>query len=86
MGGSAISAKTEFNYFKELLNRKPQSVDQEFHRHVTEFIETHNASCILCQNNVNEGGPEIEKLNSEVKINIKKAENGKTHGVKSVHY
>ena len=35
---------------KELLNWKPQSVYQEFHRHVTEFIEAHDASCILYQN------------------------------------
>ena len=75
LSGSADSAKTWFDYYKELLNRKPQSVDKEFDKHVTEFIEAHDASCILCQNNASEGGPELEKLNSEVteeevKINI----------------
>ena len=39
LSGSAVSAKTWFDYYKELLNRKPQSVDKEFHKHVTEFIE-----------------------------------------------
>ena len=62
LSGSAVSAKTWFDYYKELLNRKPQSIDQELHRHVTESIEAHDASCILCQNNVNQGDPELEKL------------------------
>ena len=89
LSGSAISAKTWFDYYKELLNRKPQGVDKEFDKHVTEFIETHDASCILCQNNVSEGDTELEKLNSEiteeeVKINIKKAKSGKTHGVDGI--
>ena len=66
LSGSAVSAKTWFDYYKELLNRKPQSIDKEFDKHVTEFIEAHDASCILCQNNVSEGDPELEKLNSEV--------------------
>ena len=66
LGGSAVSVKTWFDYYKELLNRKPQSVDQEFHRHVTEFVEAHDASCILWQNYVNEGDSELEKLKSEV--------------------
>ena len=75
LSGSAVSAKTWFDYYKELLNRKPQSVDEEFHKHITEFIEAHDTSCILCQNIVNEGNPELQKLNSEVteeevKINI----------------
>ena len=48
-------SETWFDYYKELLNRKPHSIDKEFHKHVTEFIEAHDASCILCQNNVNEG-------------------------------
>ena len=89
LSGSAVSAKTWFDYYKELLNPKPQSVDKEFDKHVTEFIEAHDANFILCQNNVSEGDPELEKLNSEVteeevKINIKKAKNGKTHGVDGI--
>ena len=52
LSGSAVSGKTWFDYYKELLNRKPQSVDKEFDKHLTELIETHNASCILCQNNL----------------------------------
>ena len=89
LSGSAVSSKAWFDYYKELLNRKPQSVDKEFHKHLTEFIEAHDQSCILCQNNVNEGDPELEKLNSEVteeevKINIKKAKNGKTDGVDGI--
>ena len=66
LSDSAVSAKTWFDYHKELLNRKPQSVDKEFHKHVTEFVDAHNASCILCKNNINEGDPELEKLNSKV--------------------
>ena len=89
LSGSAISAKTWFDYYKELLSRKPQSIDKEFDKHVTELIEAHDASGILCQINVIEGDPELEKLNSEVteeevKINIKKAKNGKTHGVDGI--
>ena len=90
LSGSAVSAKTWFDYYKELLNRKRQSVDQKFHWDVTEFIEAHDASCILCKNNVNEGDTELEKLNSEVteeevKINIfKKAKTGKTRGVDGI--
>ena len=81
LSGSAVSAETWFDYYKELLNRKPQSVYQEFHTHITEFIEAHDASCILCQNYVNEGDPELKKLNSdvteeEIKINIQKPKNG----------
>ena len=61
-----ISAKREFDCYKELLKRKPHSIDQEFHKHVTEFIGAHDTSCILCQNNVNECNLELEKLNLEV--------------------
>ena len=84
-----IDAKTWFDYYRNLLNRTPVSVNKSFHRFVQNYIKSHDKNCLLCETGNFEGYDSLMEMNrdingSEVKTHVDKVKNGKAHGVDGI--
>ena len=77
---TSIDAKTWLNYYQNLLNRTPVSVNKSFHRFVKNYIKSHDKNCLLCETGNFEGYDSLMEMNryindSEVKTHVDKVKN-----------
>ena len=81
-----IPAKSWFDYYRTLLNGKPNNVNLSFDRFVQSYLSTHARNCSICSGDDSSDYHELLEINkdftdTEVREEINQAPKGKAHGV-----
>ena len=84
-----IPAKSWYDHYSTLLNRKPNNVNLSFDRYVQSYLSTHDRNCSVCSGEDSSDYHELLELNKdftdiEVRNEISQAPNGKAHGVDGI--
>ena len=70
LGGSVVSVKSWLIIIINWSIGNLTALIKGFIGNETEFIEAYDATCILCQNNVNEGDPDLENKTNDLILNL----------------